>query len=83
MLKHNLRIFVLACVAAWFASPLTADAKSPSEAKVVIPFDFVSKWDNGRYGQMVGEIDLEEARPAEGLRHPRVGAGHPRPLLDQ
>jgi hypothetical protein len=24
--------------------------------KVIIPFDFVSKFDNGRYGQMVGEL---------------------------
>jgi len=26
------------------------------DAKVVIPFDFQSQFDNGRYGQMVGEM---------------------------
>jgi len=32
-------------------------ADSPNApAKVVIPFDFESRWDNGRYGQMVGEM---------------------------
>ncbi len=37
----------LACLAA------TASA---AEKKVVIPFDFVSKFDDGRYGQKVGEL---------------------------
>jgi len=39
----------------WFAmvgSTLTAD----DNAKVVIPFDFESKFDKGRYGRMVGEM---------------------------
>jgi hypothetical protein len=51
-----LRIAITIC-AAWLSLyALSAYTQSPSEAKVVIPFDFVSKWDNGRYGQMVGEI---------------------------
>jgi hypothetical protein len=33
------------------SAALAADAR-----KVVIPFDFVSKFDDGRYGQMVGEM---------------------------
>ena len=34
------------------ASPLFA----AEERKVVIPFDFISKFDDGRYGQMMGEM---------------------------
>jgi hypothetical protein len=36
-----------------------ADVPSDSQnapPKVVIPFDFQSKWDNGRYGEMVGDM---------------------------
>ena len=29
---------------------------SEEQKKVVIPFDFVSKFDDGRYGQMVGDM---------------------------
>ena len=55
-------------------------AAAKEEQKVVIPFDFVSKFDNGRYGQMVGEEDLEET-PAPGrLRHSRVDARRARHL---
>jgi hypothetical protein len=39
----------------WTAWALTALAQSPSAPKVVVPFDFVSRWDNGRYGRMVAE----------------------------
>ena len=28
----------------------------PTPKKVVIPFDFVSKFDDGRYGQMLGDM---------------------------
>jgi len=31
-------------------------AAAQAVRKVVIPFDFVSQFDNGRYGQMVGEM---------------------------
>ena len=31
-------------------------AASSAQEKVVIPFDFVSKFDNGRYGQMIGDM---------------------------
>ena len=49
-------IIALAPAIGWAACALTAGAQSPSEAKVVVPFDFVSQWDKGRYGQMVGEM---------------------------
>src|SRR3972149_3839446 len=50
--------FIAACGFALFLfvvypaqSPAAEDAQ-----KVIIPFDFVSKFDEGRYGQMVGEM---------------------------
>lgn len=44
--------YTFVCVLILFASSaLAADAK-----KVVIPFDFVSKFDDGRYGQMLGDM---------------------------
>lgn len=33
-----------------------ADVVSPGEKKVVIPFDFISKFDQGRYGRKLGEM---------------------------
>ena len=44
-------VFALAALFLLTAGP----AAAKEEQKVVIPFDFVSKFDNGRYGQMVGE----------------------------
>ena len=45
---------VLAVLAAATLGVATAAEKAkPKTGKVVIPFDFVSKFDNGRYGQMV------------------------------
>ena len=42
------------CFACWLlSSPRAAD---DSDKKVVIPFDFVSKFDDGRYGQMMGDM---------------------------
>lgn len=50
---HSLRLLGLAVLAAcWLAWP--AGAADP-EAKVVIPFPLVSKFDGGRYGQLVAE----------------------------
>lgn len=43
-------------------------AGSPHAAsKVVIPFDFESKWDNGRYGQMVGEMIWKKLSKEKGV----------------
>jgi len=36
---------------AWWTAGQTTDSR-----KVIIPFDFESKFDNGRYGQMVGDM---------------------------
>ena len=50
----------LSLAVAWLAAP-PARAADPNAGvpagsrKVVIPFDFVSKFDNGRYGEMVGD----------------------------
>jgi len=55
MLKHNLRVAIAVCAGWLFLCAVSLYAQSASEAKVVIPFDFVSQWDNGRYGQMVSE----------------------------
>lgn len=41
-----LAIMILAPAAAW----------AQEKQKVVVPFDFVSKFDNGRYGEMVGDL---------------------------
>lgn len=57
---------------AWFAAilaffALSAYAADSSDArKVVIPFDFVSKFDNGRYGQMVAESIWKKLARQEG-----------------
>jgi hypothetical protein len=37
-------------------SSFSSLALAADDRKVVIPFDFVSKFDNGRYGQIVGDI---------------------------
>ena len=34
----------------------TSIAHAADAKKVVIPFDFVSKFDDGRYGQMMGDM---------------------------
>ncbi len=45
-----------------------APAGSPNAPpKVVIPFDFESKWDNGRYGQMVGEMIWKKLSKEQGV----------------
>ena len=54
MLKHNLRMLALVCLA-WWAYATAVFTQPPSEPKVVVPFDFVSRWDKGRYGQMVAD----------------------------
>ena len=41
------------CSACWSPS---AAAGQKDDRKVVIPFDFVSKFDDGRYGQMMGDM---------------------------
>lgn len=51
-LKINLLIGPLFLFLVFSASA----AMGAEEKKVVIPFDFVSKFDDGRYGQMVGEM---------------------------
>ncbi len=54
-LRFGLLLFVLAIVA-----PLSVIAdetsKKPAPQRVVIPFDFESRFDDGRYGQMVGDM---------------------------
>lgn len=45
-----------------------APADSPhASPKVVIPFDFESKWDSGRYGQMVGEMIWKKLSKEKGV----------------
>ncbi len=46
---------------------LAADAK-----KVVIPFDFVSKFDQGRYGQMVGDMIFKKLQRRRGFIIPET-----------
>ena len=54
-LKCSFRGILLALF--FLAVCLTASCSfAEDEKKVVIPFDFVSKFDNGRYGQIVGEM---------------------------
>src|SRR3954463_1177028 len=50
-------LFSMAVVtaAAWAGGPEKQPA-APSSQRVVIPFDFESKFDGGRYGQMVGDM---------------------------
>lgn len=43
-------------VAAVVPPPARHEYSAGGERKVVIPFDFVSQFDQGRYGQMVGEL---------------------------
>ena len=42
-------------------------AAAEEKQKVVIPFDFVSKFDDGRYGQMVGEDDRHKIQRQGGF----------------
>ena len=46
------------------AAALAADGPAP---KVVVPFDFESKWDNGRYGQMVGDLIWKKITREKGV----------------
>ncbi len=45
----------------------SAAESSGASPKVVIPFDFESKWDNGRYGQMVGEMIWKKLSKEKGV----------------
>jgi hypothetical protein len=56
--RPRCRILTGALLFGWALAPVAAGSLSfASEAKkVVIPFDFVSKFDGGRYGRMVGEM---------------------------
>lgn len=45
-------------------------AESYSREKVVIPFDFVSEFDNGRYGGMIGEMIVAKIRKEGRLATP-------------
>ena len=67
-----LTIFLLAILVS------NARAAEKDARKTVIPFDFVSKFDDGRYGADGGRLDLEEARPRRRLHPARVDAGRPR-----
>lgn len=57
MLKPILPRVLIAAAVGWGAGRAWAAdlPDSPNVQKVVIPFDFVSRWDHGRYGQMVAE----------------------------
>ena len=46
--------------------------------KVVIPFDFESKFDNGEYGQTMGDMFWAKLQSPGRIHHPRVDAGCPR-----
>lgn len=54
----RLRVVLVALVAITIVSSSHADepSKKPSPQRVVIPFDFESRFDDGRYGQMVGDM---------------------------
>ena len=62
---------VMASPSASFA----ADAR-----KIVIPFDFVSKFDDGRYGQMVGDMIWKKLSGDKRLHRARVDARRSRLL---
>jgi hypothetical protein len=51
---HCIVLFILIAVCGRYT--LADDNLKDGGRKVVIPFDFVSKFDNGRYGQIVGEM---------------------------
>jgi hypothetical protein len=52
-LQPSVLVFVCAFCLAFLTHSVAAGA---DERKVVIPFDFVSKFDDGRYGQIVGDM---------------------------
>lgn len=47
-------------------------APAPCQEKVVVPFDFVSKFDEGRYGQMVGEMVWKKLEREKGFVIPET-----------
>jgi hypothetical protein len=49
-------LFFSSCVCLLCCTFVSAVANAADDRKVVIPFDFVSKFDDGRYGQMVGDM---------------------------
>ena len=49
-----------------------AATASAAEEKVVIPFDFVSKFDDGRYGQKVGELIWKKLDRLQGFEIPKT-----------
>ncbi len=56
-LLHNLQFVAANLLLLIFFSALSTSTATAADArKVVIPFDFVSKFDGGRYGRMVGEM---------------------------
>lgn len=57
-MPFSLRLLVLLLVACFSSTSLSADdtAKKAEAKRVVIPFDFESKFDEGRYGQIVGDM---------------------------
>ncbi len=72
--------FFLSCVLVFclVLPPLcccAADAR-----KVVIPFDFVSKFDDGRYGQIVGDMIWKKLSADGGFIVPEIDARRPRLL---
>lgn len=47
-------------------------AHAQEKQKVVIPFDFVSKFDNGRYGEMVGDLVAKKLEREGGFAVPEM-----------
>ena len=54
------------------AAGLLAPAVAADNRKVVIPFDFESKFDNGRYGQMVGDMIWKKLERERGFIIPET-----------
>lgn len=47
-------------------------AHAQEKQKVVVPFDFVSKFDNGRYGEMVGDLVAKKLEREGGFAVPEM-----------
>lgn len=63
--RNNYRLMALLCGCAVWTS--IAGRPAVAEEKVVIPFDFVSKFDNGRYGEMVGDMIFKKLQAERGF----------------
>jgi hypothetical protein len=70
-LRRNVVPFVLCILQLTICSRLTISAADDTR-KVVIPFDFASSWDSGRYGKIVGEMIWKKLEREGGIILPET-----------